>query len=156
MSKAFMYEVAQYKTTSVTCMITPGVKSCSQPLSMRPISRLTDCQVGWLWTVETAVKIAPLPPTLCSLQETNFCGCATEIVSFFVVLVCPAAVFALCEFSSLFTSPTDSGVRNLLCDQFMEFTESAVGGRHMVRQCGRVCCGKGRLHYIHTLKTSVH
>ena len=78
------HEVAQDKVTSVTYMIILGVSSCSKPPSMRPISRLTDCQVGWLWTVETAVKIAPLPLTLCSLQETNFCGCVTEIVNFFV------------------------------------------------------------------------
>lgn len=70
--EALVYGVAQHGVTSVTYMMILTVKSCSTPPSMRPISRLTDCQVGWRWTVETAVKITPLPLTLCSLQETNF------------------------------------------------------------------------------------
>lgn len=63
-----MCEVAQHEVTSVTYMIILTVRSCSKRPSMRPISRLTDCQVGWHWTVETAVRITPLPPTQCSLQ----------------------------------------------------------------------------------------
>lgn len=62
------------------------------------------------------------------------------------------AVFALCEFSSLFTFPTDSRVRNMLCDQFMEFTEPTVGGRHKAQQC----CGKGRLRIVVMMSSSIH
>ncbi len=96
-------------------MIIPTMKSCSKPPSMRPISRLTDCQVGWLWTVETAVKITPLPLILCSLQETNFVAVQLRL---WVLRVCVVAVFALCVFSSLSTFQTDSRVGNMLCDQW--------------------------------------
>lgn len=40
-----MYEVGK-KVTSVTYMIILMVTSCSKPPSMRPISRLTDCQLA--------------------------------------------------------------------------------------------------------------
>lgn len=53
-------------------MIILTMASCSKPLSLRPISRLTDCQVGWLWTEGTAVKIPPLLQTLRSLLEASF------------------------------------------------------------------------------------
>lgn len=65
---------------------------------MRPISRLSDCQVAWLWTEETAVKITPLPLTLCSLQGANSVA-VTKIVSFTVILMCVCV--CVCEASSL-------------------------------------------------------
>lgn len=97
-------------------MIIRTMKSCSKPPSMRPISRLTDCQVSWLWTEETAVKITPLPLTLCSLQGVSFVAVWPRLLGFFCVCFCALTIFALCEFSTLSAFP-DSRVRNMLCDR---------------------------------------
>ncbi len=61
------------------------------------------------------------------------------------VFVSVAAVFSLCDFSSLCTFLPDSRVRNLPRDQFMEFTELAVGGWNMAQHWCTVCC---RLHAV--------
>lgn len=123
-----VWGIAQWTATSVTCVMILAMNSCSKRPSMSPISRLTDCQVGWLWTEETAVKITPLPRTLCSPQGASVV--AARLCVFLVLWLCEVAVFAWCEFSSLSTFfPTpDSRVGNMLWDQFMEFTELAVGG----------------------------
>lgn len=59
---------AEWRETSVMCMIILMMNCSGRLPSMRPISGLTDCQPGWLWTEETAVKNAPLPLTRGPLQ----------------------------------------------------------------------------------------
>lgn len=131
----FKDKVAQYIETSVTYMETFAVDRCSKPPSLRPISRLSDCQVSWLWTEETAVKITPLPLTPRSLWGASMIAWLRSGI--FTAFLC-----RLCFSPSTFL--TDQRVRNTLCDQFMEFTQSAVGGRHMLQ----LCRGVGKTGWI--------